>query len=101
MGILRFYQIGLVVNIGEPLQILSNDKFVSANHRVLANWVGLRMSVTCFFNGCFVHPKIYGPIKDLISEENPPLYKEFIVTNYSVKFMSKPLGTSALDLFKL
>ncbi|MCE3052043.1 hypothetical protein HAX54_051449 [Datura stramonium] len=66
---------GLVVNIGEVLQILSNDKFVSANHRVLANRVGPRMSAAFFFNGCFAPPKIYGPIKDLISEENPPKHQ--------------------------
>ncbi|XP_006354507.1 1-aminocyclopropane-1-carboxylate oxidase homolog 1-like [Solanum tuberosum] len=92
---------GLVVNIGEALQILSNDKFVSANHRVIANGVGPRMSVACFFNGSFAQPKIYGPTKDLISEENPLLYKEFTVTDYIAKFMSRPLGTCALDLFRL
>ncbi|XP_060180378.1 deacetoxyvindoline 4-hydroxylase-like [Lycium barbarum] len=92
---------GLVVNIGETLQILSNHKFVSANHRVLANQVGPRMSVACFFIGAFAPPKIYGPIKELISEQNPLVYKEFTVSDYIAKFTSRPLGKSALDLFRL
>ncbi|XP_015167343.1 1-aminocyclopropane-1-carboxylate oxidase homolog 10-like [Solanum tuberosum] len=40
---------GLVVNIGDFLQILSNDKFVSINHRVVAKKVGPRISAACFF----------------------------------------------------
>ncbi|KAK9153136.1 hypothetical protein Sjap_000616 [Stephania japonica] len=31
---------GLVVNIGDLLQLISNDKFKSSEHRVLANDVG-------------------------------------------------------------
>ncbi|KAL3359729.1 hypothetical protein AABB24_016312 [Solanum stoloniferum] len=92
---------GLVVNIGDFLQILSNDKFVSINHRVVAKKVGPRISAACFFTGIFEPPKIYCPIKELISEENPPLYKEFIASDYITKFFSKPLDISGLDHFRL
>ncbi|PHU21706.1 hypothetical protein BC332_06813 [Capsicum chinense] len=81
--------------------ILSNDKFVSINHRVIAKKVGPRISVACFFGGGSVHPKMYGPIKELIIEENPPLYKEFLVADYTAKFFSKPLDKTVLDLFRL
>lgn len=90
---------GLVVNIGDLLQILSNDKFVSAIHRVVAKKVGPRISVACFFTGGSTPPKMYGPIKELVSEEKPPLYKEFVVADYFAKYISKPLDT--LGLFRL
>ncbi|KAL2463703.1 deacetoxyvindoline 4-hydroxylase-like [Forsythia ovata] len=79
----------------------SNDEFKSAEHRVLANRVGPRISVACFFTGVAVPPKIYGPIKELISEENPPLYKKFTVSEYVTKFYSKAIDKSGLEDFKL
>ncbi|KAK6781018.1 hypothetical protein RDI58_023202 [Solanum bulbocastanum] len=90
---------GLVINIGDLLQIVSNDKFVSAIHRVVANKVGPRISAASFFTGGSTPPKMYGPIKELISDENPPLYKEFLATDYTAKYFSKPLDTR--DLFRL
>ncbi|KAI4986951.1 hypothetical protein ZWY2020_019581 [Hordeum vulgare] len=39
----------LVVNVGDYLQILSNDRFRSVEHRVVANCAGPRVSVACFF----------------------------------------------------
>ncbi|KAL2463653.1 1-aminocyclopropane-1-carboxylate oxidase-like protein 1 [Forsythia ovata] len=90
-----------VVNIGNLLQMTSNDEFKSAEHRVLANRVGPRISVACFFTGVAVPPKIYCPIKELISEENPPLYKEFTVSEYVTKFYSKAIDKSGLEDFKL
>ncbi|KAI4964431.1 hypothetical protein ZWY2020_027587 [Hordeum vulgare] len=39
----------LVVNVGDYLQIMSNDRFKSVEHRVVAKSAGPRVSVACFF----------------------------------------------------
>lgn len=84
-------------------QIASNDKFKSVDHRVIASHVGPRVSVACFFTGHnAVISKSYGPIKELTSEENPPIYRDFLVSEYFGKRFSKVLDeNSLLDQFKL
>ncbi|XP_068327736.1 1-aminocyclopropane-1-carboxylate oxidase homolog 1-like [Pyrus communis] len=93
----------LVVNIGDLLQLITNDRFKSIQHRVLANRVGPRISVASFFcTGMLPLTKLYGPIKELLSEDNPPKYKETTVRDYVAYFNNKGLdGTSALSNFKL
>ncbi|KAF9590257.1 hypothetical protein IFM89_032035 [Coptis chinensis] len=64
----------LVVNVGDLLQISSNDKLKSVEHRVLANRLGPRISASCFFTyGIDTKPR--GPIKELISDESAPIYR--------------------------
>ncbi|KAJ0742477.1 putative deacetoxyvindoline 4-hydroxylase [Helianthus annuus] len=93
----------LIVNIGDLMQLVSNDKFKSVEHRVLAAPIGPRISSACFFypstaNNC----KPYGPIKELISEECGPVYRETTPKEYMSCYRSKGLdGTSCLSYFKL
>ncbi|KAG2258820.1 hypothetical protein Bca52824_078114 [Brassica carinata] len=92
-----------VVNIGDLLQLISNDKFISVEHRVVANGAAQpRISVPCFFSSIMkANPRVYGPIKELLSEQNPPKYRELTISEFSNMFGTKELNTSALHHFKI
>ncbi|KAL9240335.1 hypothetical protein vseg_014569 [Gypsophila vaccaria] len=91
----------LIVNIGDILQMISNDKLKSVSHRVIANNVGPRLSVAFFLKGLFSSPKVFGPIKELLSDENQPKYKDFTLEEFHTHFFSRPVGQSGLDYFRL
>ncbi|XP_022930404.1 1-aminocyclopropane-1-carboxylate oxidase homolog 3-like [Cucurbita moschata] len=95
----------LVINIGDMLQLVSNGRLKSLNHRVVAKSEGPRISVACFFRYQFPpesERKVYGPIKELISEEKPAVYRETTIKNFVAHYYTKGLnGVSALEQFKL
>lgn len=93
----------LLANIGDLMQIITNDKFKSAEHRVLARSVGSRVSTACFFFPSSNHLfKPYGPIKELVSETSPPLYREVSNMEYTTAYQQNVRHrTSTLSLFKL
>ncbi|KNA16949.1 hypothetical protein SOVF_084260 [Spinacia oleracea] len=87
----------LVINIGDPLQLVTNDKFKSVEHRVLANSRGPRISIGSFFTTFYLEtPKKFGPIKELLSEANPQKYREITVKEYATYLINKGLDDVAV-----
>nr|CAD1818968.1 unnamed protein product [Ananas comosus var. bracteatus] len=93
----------LVVNVGDLLQLISNDKFKSVEHRVLAKSSGPRISVACFLSTYrATSTRLYGPLRELTSHNNPLRYKEVTMKDFLAHYNRKGLdGRSALDHFRL
>ncbi|XP_061346499.1 1-aminocyclopropane-1-carboxylate oxidase homolog 1-like [Gastrolobium bilobum] len=96
----------LVVNVGDLLQLITNDSFVSVYHRVLSSHIGPRVSIASFFVNSYDPDEgtreVYGPIKELLSEENAPIYRDITITDFMAHHFAKGLdGNSALQPFRL
>ncbi|XP_047068873.1 1-aminocyclopropane-1-carboxylate oxidase homolog 1-like [Lolium rigidum] len=94
----------LVVNVGDFLQLMSNDRFKSVEHRVVANSVGPRVSVACFFRpaGAASSTRVLAPIvpdgDGGSARYRSTTMEELIQQHYRLKGQR---GTSLLDHFRL
>ncbi|KAI5435662.1 hypothetical protein KIW84_022181 [Lathyrus oleraceus] len=69
-----------VVNLGDILQVWSNDKYDSAEHRVVLNSQKERFSYPFFlFPGPHIMVK---PAEELVSDQNPAKYKGYNFGKY-------------------
>ncbi|KAL0418416.1 UNVERIFIED_CONTAM: G2/mitotic-specific cyclin S13-6 [Sesamum radiatum] len=64
----------LVVNIGDILQIMSNDRYKSIEHRVFVNGSKNRVSVPVFVNAS--SDAIIGPLPEVLEAGEKPMYKQ-------------------------
>nr|CAB3461342.1 unnamed protein product [Digitaria exilis] len=90
------------------MQLVSNGKYRSVEHRVLANKSRdtARVSVAAFCSTDVIgSTRVFGPIETLTSSDgvsNPPLYRTITIHEYLAHFLEKGLdGRHTLDHFLL
>ncbi|KAF9605475.1 hypothetical protein IFM89_017494 [Coptis chinensis] len=94
----------IIVNVGDLLQIFTNDQFKSVEHRVLANACKeSRVSAAVIYNpGKRGESDIYGPLTELLSPENPALYRNFTIPEILKQGLTDDSSSKAIvDLFRL
>ncbi|XP_010465206.1 PREDICTED: feruloyl CoA ortho-hydroxylase 1 [Camelina sativa] len=89
-----------VINIGDAMQILSNGRYKSVEHRVLANGYNNRISVPIFVN-----PKpesVIGPLPEVIANGEEPIYRDVVYSDYVKYFFRKAHdGKKTVDYAKI
>ncbi|XAR60220.1 hypothetical protein NMG60_11033494 [Bertholletia excelsa] len=77
----------LVVNVGDVLQIVSNDRYESIEHRVSPSASKNKISVPVFAN-----PKsdvLFGPLPEALQPGEKPICKEVLYGDYFAYYFSK------------
>ncbi|KAJ4711768.1 Oxoglutarate/iron-dependent dioxygenase [Melia azedarach] len=88
-----------IVNIGDQMQVLSNDRYKSVLHRAVVNCDKERLSIPTFY--CPSPDAVIGPARELIDEDRPAVYRSFTYAEYYDKFWNRGLATECcLDVFK-
>ncbi|KAL5703850.1 hypothetical protein ACHQM5_022352 [Ranunculus cassubicifolius] len=90
----------LVINVGDTLQILSNGRYKSIEHRVAANGRNNRISIPIF-----VRPRpsdVISPLAEVLENGEKALYKEVLYSDYLQHFFSKAHdGKKTMDFAKI
>ncbi|XP_047963300.1 1-aminocyclopropane-1-carboxylate oxidase homolog 12-like [Salvia hispanica] len=78
------------------MQILSNEKFISVEHRVLSQLEGLKNP------SIRAAGKPFGPIKELVAKEKPAVYRDFMFKEYFQYYKVKGARVeSAFDYYMI
>ncbi|KAL2495444.1 1-aminocyclopropane-1-carboxylate oxidase 4 [Forsythia ovata] len=83
----------IVINIGDQLEVITNGKYKSVMHRVIAQTDGNRMSIASFYNPG--SDAVIYPAPELVErKENKDLYPKFVFEDYmklyaGLKFQAK------------
>ncbi|GMH11440.1 hypothetical protein Nepgr_013281 [Nepenthes gracilis] len=91
----------LVINIGDILQLLSNGRYKSIEHKVVPNLRKTRVSIAIFVNPA-AH-QVVAPLPELLeSTGEKPLYREIVFLDYFKYFFSKGHdGKATIDWAKI
>ncbi|KAJ3671668.1 hypothetical protein LUZ60_007747 [Juncus effusus] len=79
----------IVINMGDQIEAMTNGKYKSAWHRILAKRDGNRRSIASFYNPCF--EAILGPAETL-KDGSEQLYPKYMFGNYMDVYVKQKFG---------
>lgn len=85
-------------NVGDSLQVLTNGRFRSVRHRVLAN--GYKSRVSMIYFGGPPSAQMLAPLPLLMGEGEQSLYREFTWVEYKRSAYKSRLADNRLGLFE-
>ncbi|KAM0007814.1 putative gibberellin 2-beta-dioxygenase [Helianthus debilis subsp. tardiflorus] len=86
------------INVGDSLQVMTNGRFKSVKHRVVANSLKSRLSMI-YFGGPPLNEKI-APLPSLMENDEASLYKEFTWFEYKKTAFNSRLSDNRLGFFE-
>ncbi|KAH9293920.1 hypothetical protein KI387_040870 [Taxus chinensis] len=90
----------LVINIGDMLEVRSNGRYKSIEHRAVTNMDRDRISIAMFY-GPDMDTEV-GPAPELIDELHPCQYRRFICAEYMRHFFSDKFdGKTKIEFVKI
>ncbi|PIN18027.1 Iron/ascorbate family oxidoreductase [Handroanthus impetiginosus] len=90
----------LVINIGDTIEVLTNGKYKSVEHRAVTHKEKDRLSIVTFYAPSYEIE--LGPIPELVGENNPCKYRRYNHGEYSKHYVTNKLqGKKTLEFAKI
>ncbi|KAK7401652.1 hypothetical protein VNO78_13298 [Psophocarpus tetragonolobus] len=90
----------LVINVGDILQILSNGKYKSAEHRTRTTCTQSRVSIPLFILP--IPTEMIGPLEEVVKNDGLARYREVVMQDYLNNFFADAhQGKISLDFAKI
>ncbi|KAK7850672.1 protein LATERAL BRANCHING OXIDOREDUCTASE 1 [Quercus suber] len=90
----------LVINIGDTIEVLSNGKYKSVEHRAVTHKEKDRLSLVTFYAPSYEIE--LGPMPEFVDESNPCKYRRYNHGEYSKHYVTSKLqGKKTLDFAKI
>ncbi|KAK1436012.1 hypothetical protein QVD17_01787 [Tagetes erecta] len=90
----------LVINIGDTIEVLTNGRYKSSEHRAVTHKEKDRLSIVTFYAPSYEVE--IGPMQELVDENNPVKYRRYNHGEYSRHYVTNKLqGKKTLDFAKI
>ncbi|KAL6581925.1 hypothetical protein OROMI_005939 [Orobanche minor] len=90
----------LVINIGDSLEVLTNGRYKSVEHRAVTNKEKDRLSIVTFYAPSYENE--VGPIPEMVDENCPSNYRRYNHGEYSKHYVTNKLqGKKRLEFAKI
>ncbi|WJX27915.1 hypothetical protein P8452_16691 [Trifolium repens] len=90
----------LVINIGDTIEVLTNGKYKSVEHRAVAHEEKDRLSIVTFYAPSYEIE--LGPMQEFVDENHPCKYRRYNHGEYSKHYVTNKLeGKRTLDFAKM